>query len=364
VTGDLAGEELFRLHKYFLQVHAGVTNQQIVTDPAGELTIGTEHRVPFLLTGADLNADLIVVCPVPEALRLRLEAPDGSVLDSSAGVATVAPLQGPWLAGLRLTLPVVPGSTTAGRWTALLSLDEGKLQDLKDRDIGDDAIRRRGALPYSAIVTARSDVELEVHARRREDRARLVATLNAFGLPLWEEARVMGLVTDPFGRLDRVRFKSSGEGRYVARLDVPDSGLYSIRVVAEGSVDGDRFTREQLVSIATVTGEPSEDSTKADEEPRRPRPRPRRRPALGAALRTAKAPLPPPEPEQISDEAFTTLRHAHGGGLGSHFPSAEEVAKPDPWEVRGKSAKKRAAKKATGRSGRRKTRRPSTDHDH
>ena len=34
VTGDLAGQELFRLHKYFLQVHAGVTNQQIVTDPA------------------------------------------------------------------------------------------------------------------------------------------------------------------------------------------------------------------------------------------------------------------------------------------------------------------------------------------
>ena len=27
VTGDLAGEEMFRLHKYFLQVHAGVTNQ-------------------------------------------------------------------------------------------------------------------------------------------------------------------------------------------------------------------------------------------------------------------------------------------------------------------------------------------------
>ena len=65
VTGDLAGEELFRLHKYFLQVHAGVTNQDIVTDPAGELTLGAEHRIPFTLSRADLAADAIVVTPLP-----------------------------------------------------------------------------------------------------------------------------------------------------------------------------------------------------------------------------------------------------------------------------------------------------------
>src|SRR5690606_27126280 len=114
-------------HKYFLQVHAGVTNAQIVTDPSGELTLGIEHRIPFQLTGADLAADVAVITPLPDTVVVRLESPDGSVLEAASGVPTVVPLSAAWLGGLRLTLPALPGVDHAGTWTAVLSLDRKQL---------------------------------------------------------------------------------------------------------------------------------------------------------------------------------------------------------------------------------------------
>src|SRR5204863_6795840 len=78
VTGDLAGEERFRLHKYFLQVHAGAINHAIVRDPSGDLTLGQQHAIPFFVTEADYGIDVIVLCPAPRVLDLQLTAPDGS----------------------------------------------------------------------------------------------------------------------------------------------------------------------------------------------------------------------------------------------------------------------------------------------
>lgn len=332
VTGDLAGEELFRLHKYFLQIHAGVTNQQIVTDPAGELTLGAEHRIPFFLGRADITADAVVVSPLPSVIGVRLEAPDGTVVDASTG-PTVDPLEGDWLAGLRLTLPVLPASDHAGGWTAVLSIDRRRLARLKELelDLELNALRRRGALPYSFVVSARSDLALDVKVRARRAQAELVALLDAYGIPFWGDAVVVADVTDPYGKTQRVRLRRREAGRFSGRLRIPDQGLYTARVIASGELEGQRFTRERIVTIATVSGEPSEGATEPDERPRGPRLPKRRRPLRPeTALKSARRPQPRPEPEPLDPEALAGLRHVHGSG--SHFPSEAEVPKPAPWE--------------------------------
>ena len=68
-------------------------------------------------------------------------------------------------------------------------------------------------------------------------------------------------MTDPFGKTRTVRFRPRGPGRFTVGLAVPDPGLYTLRVVASGELDGQPFTREHIVSIPTVSGEPSEGAT-------------------------------------------------------------------------------------------------------
>ena len=353
VTGDLAGEELFRLHKYFLQIHAGVTNQHIVTDPAGELTVGAEHRIPFVLGRADVGADAIVLCPLPGVLDVRLEAPDGTVVDASGAFAAQA-LEGDWVAGLRLSLPVLPGVAHAGVWTAVISLDRKKLSRLKDRDVRDEAPRLRGAVPYSFVVSARSNLGLRVKLGGRGARAELVALLDAYGIPFWGRATVVALLADPYGRTRSIRLKRRSDGRFSTRLSVPDSGLYTARVVATGELDGEPFTREHVVSIPTVSGQPSEGATEPDEKPREPRRPKLRKRRLDTALKTARPPQPLPAPEKIAPEAQKRHRHMLHGGPGGHFPSRAEIPRTEPWEpeaqalAKRRRRPKRAPKKPSG----------------
>jgi hypothetical protein len=351
VTGDLAAEERFRLHKYFLQVHAGVTNQQIVVDPAGELTLGAVHRIPFQLSRADVGADAIVVCPVPELLDVQLEAPDGTVVDAGAGIAAVQELTGDWLAGLRLSLPVLPGNDHAGLWTAMLSIDRKRLRKLKDRDVQDDTLRSRSALAYSFVVIAHSDLEFDVEVRVRGTRAALVALLDAYGIPFWGDAAISAQVTSPSGRTRTVRMRPRGAGRYSLALAVPDAGLYTVRVIATGELDGQRFARERVLSIATMSGEPSEGANEPDLKPRGPRLRkPRRKLPLGSSLAQARPPELRPEPEPIDPHA--QAHHRHGMG-GEHFPAAEDLPEPVAWELGGrpKRTPKRKPKRPSGRGG-------------
>jgi hypothetical protein len=328
VTGDLASEELFRLHKYFLQIHAGVTNNQIVTDPAGELTVGAVHEIPLWLTEADISADVIVLSPLADVLRLEVQAPDGAVFDAGSGLPTIEVLDAPWLTGLRLTLPVQPGAG-GGRWLARLTIDRSRLADRRPVDGGLVGPRERGTLPYSLAVAARSDLNLRANVRRKEDQARLIATLDAHGIPFWDRATVIALVTDPYGRTDKVVLDDESNGRYRTMLNVAEPGLYAVRVMAEGEINGQPFTREQVLTVPTVTGKPDEEAIAVDEVRRKERQRPKDY-RLNKVLRTARPPLPLPEPEVIAEDAIA--RHLHGKHGDNHFPSEDQVAAPEPWE--------------------------------
>lgn len=354
VTGDLAGEELFRLHKYFLQIHAGVVNDQIVTDPAGDLTIGDEHRVPFVLSAADRSADVIVLCPLPDVLDVRLEGPDGTVVDGSGALPTVQPFIGGWAAGLRVQLPVAPGVQAAGTWTAVLSIDRRKLSGRKEigGQVGD--ALARGAVPYSLVVSSRSDLRLRARARVGGDKANVSALLDAFGIPFWGRAKVWAEIVDPNGRTDRVALEGRGDGRYELDLELLDRGLHTIRVMAVGELEGHRFTREQILSIATTSGRPAPgqpEPGRRRERVKDPSPQPSRRRlaplvqarALALPIVEAKEPTPAEQ-----DQHATLTAHAMHAGFG-HFPSRADLEafarSQHPAPVR--KARKAVARKAT-----------------
>jgi hypothetical protein len=363
VTGDLAGQELFRLHKYFLQVHSGVVNSQIVTDPAGELTVGVEHRIPFVLTAADLNANVALISPLPEVITITLESPDGSTITAGRRLPTVQPLRGHWLGGLRLTLPALPGVDHAGKWTAVLAIDRRRLGKVlegkfEDGSVDVDAIRQRGAVPYSLTVSARSDLELRVRTKPDGKLTDLIALLDAHGVSFYGAARATAVVTDPFGRQRQVQLDDQRNGRFHTQLVTADAGLYTVRVIVEGVLDGQSFTREQTLTIATVSGRPSE-NPEPDKQPRKPRiPAQKRRFTIEAALKVARQPLPLPPPEKIDPAALAMHRHGHAGS--SHFPSEHELPPPVRWEtatrrpMAHKSAARRPTKKQPGKkSGKR-----------
>ena len=81
ITGNIStAEQGFNLTKYFVQVLAGVTNMNVLLDPQGSLFFGSKHVIPFDVTDADIYADVIALCPIPQLLDFTLETPDGTTI--------------------------------------------------------------------------------------------------------------------------------------------------------------------------------------------------------------------------------------------------------------------------------------------
>ena len=112
VTGDMSVDERFLLAKYYLQILAGVTNDQVVLDPDGYLRPGDTVKVPFDLTSADISSDVILLTPFPDAIDFTVVAPSGAVLSPTASGVTF--VKGAQVAYYRFTLPQVDAGGNAG----------------------------------------------------------------------------------------------------------------------------------------------------------------------------------------------------------------------------------------------------------
>src|SRR5262249_29623616 len=90
MTGVLSPDEHFLLAKYYLQILAGVTNEQIVLDPDGHLKGGDAVKIPFELNRGDAAADVILLSSAPSVLTFTLVAPSGEVITpATPGVSYV-----------------------------------------------------------------------------------------------------------------------------------------------------------------------------------------------------------------------------------------------------------------------------------
>lgn len=259
LTGPLNTDGVMRLAKYFVQVLAGVTNVQIVTDPPGFVMPGQTKQVPFVLTEADQRSDVILLTEAPGAVKLTLTAPDGSTV--SAGPDAAA-LGAPAMSCLRVPLPLAsaPG-THAGGWVANISLDEAgfrKYLSTKDRKNGAATKLRLAThgLPFILNVHAVSDLEMKVTARQHGHAPGtdlfVTATLTESGVPLERRAAVRMTVTKPDGAEETLVLNEAEPGVHRATLPLTQAGLYSLLVKGSGqSFSGKSFTREELRTAAT-----------------------------------------------------------------------------------------------------------------
>lgn len=267
ITGALDADALFRLTKYYQQILAGVTNNEIVVDPEGAIRPGQKHIVPFRLCETDISADAILMSPAPYAIRYTLVTPGGETID--AGVATASPAielgGGSQIRFYRMTLPVALGGAKnhEGIWKAVLEVEkdyfERYLSDLKKkRPELHDRVAAHG-VRYGVMCRTWSNLRFSVRAGQtsREPGGELAlrARLSEFGVPVEGRAAVTAEVEMPDGATTLLGFTEMSDGMHEARITLAQPGVARCRVVANGrTLRGTPFTREQTVTGAAWAG--------------------------------------------------------------------------------------------------------------
>ena len=279
LTGQLGNDDTFLLAKYYLQILAGVTNEDIVVDPQGAIAPGQRHRIPFVMTEADISCDVILLSPGAQAIDLSLETPAGDVITASdvGAIPALDLISGETARYYRFTLPVPLATPAAGgTWHAVLEVDKtafkrqfGQLKEV----YGAELVRFVSAhgLPYSLNVHSYSNLRLRTTMAQDglEPGARLTlrAVLTEYGLPVEGRARVHADVVRPDGTTATVAMPERSPGVFEAGLSTSLSGVYRCTVKASGVTMRRRpFTREQIVTGQVWRGG-SQPPPRGDQEP-------------------------------------------------------------------------------------------------
>ena len=269
ITGAIStDEQTFNLTKYFVQVLAGVSRMDVLLDPQGILMMGSRHVIPFSVTDADVYADVIALCPLPQILDFTLITPSGDVIRPTTPGGNVHFEVDPQVAFYRINLPTLPGNpegSHAGTWQAVLSLkgrrDVDKL--LKDRESGTNAAGR--ARSWRRALQPDRACLLEPALRRAPAPGRLRARLHRHARG--DAARVRRAVHRRCGGVGRrhrpglehdAGEAGAGGRRSIRRKFRRDAsaGVYPCRVRAEGYFRSkDRFTREKTLTAAVFHGD-------------------------------------------------------------------------------------------------------------
>jgi hypothetical protein len=262
VTGALDTSQRHRLAKYFLQILAGVTNANVILDPHGELPFNAEHRIPFVVSEADIGLDAFLLTSHPEIVEFALETPDGTRLDAStaAGLGTGDYIVADEVAYHRLVLPAVPDPAVAsheGVWNAVLTMR--RKPDLR-LTRGEPRVRGAAAgLPYELLVHCYSNLTFQAEVLQASllpgEEVRLVARIREYDVPVEDRGTVWAEIDGPGGGQTSVTLTPTPGGDHVGAFKTTSPGLYSIRVRAQGETfHGNRFTREQVLSAVAIVG--------------------------------------------------------------------------------------------------------------
>lgn len=277
LTGDLNPDATYRLAKHYQQILAGVTNDEIVLDPDGFIGRGQLQRIPFWLNETDISAKCILLAPQVHALRFALETPEGDVIDPA--VAGAHPMvsfeRGQLVSVYRVGLPIPLGPHTAqaGRWHALLWIDD------KDRHFSAGAVLEQpvaamassnARIRFNFTVQAFSNLRLRATLGQNSNDPGATITVRAvlteYGLAVAARARCGATLTRPDGT-SSVRVMPEVEpGVFEASVTANLAGIYAFRIVAEGStLRGRPFTREQTLTGAVWKGGDAAPPTSRDD---------------------------------------------------------------------------------------------------
>ncbi|MHA6323783.1 M14 family zinc carboxypeptidase [Roseivivax sp. CAU 1753] len=269
ITGALDTDALFKLTKYYQQILAGVTNNEIVVDPEGYALPGHRHEIPVKLSETDISVDFMLLSPLPQVFRFSLITPTGAVVDY--GTAATDPAielgGGKQLRFYRMTLPLALKDTPShgGTWKAVVEIDE-KLYDRYVRKHNDD-VYAPGSGPsstahgvrYAVMARAWSNLRMAVQSSQTgfEPGAEqhLQARLTEFGVPVDNRASVWAAVEGPTGAKSVVSFTETAPGVFDATLPLAQVGVHTSQVMASGKTfRGTEFTRELIVTGAVWDG--------------------------------------------------------------------------------------------------------------
>ncbi len=267
MTGPVTDETAFQLAKYYLQILAGVTNNDIVLDPEGTVLFGQVIRIPFDVIEEDIEITAVVVTPFPRGLLMALEAPDGDIFGEADAATdpTITYAYGQGTVHLRASLPMEKAGrpSHAGRWNLLIAMDKrGRYvtgESLTHASNVPGFATAGGGLRYSASVFAYSNVKLVARCEQSgmEPGALLTvtATLTQSSMPIEGTAAVTAQITRPDGSMTTAPMVMVEQGRWQLLLTTTTQGVYRFRVMAVGrTIRGQRFTREQIVTGAVWRG--------------------------------------------------------------------------------------------------------------
>jgi hypothetical protein len=250
LTGLLSAslDDYFLLRKYFLQILAGVTNTEIVNDPAGFITVGAQVQVPFELNETDIEATVVLMTDIP-AVDIAVATPAGQVITPGtvAGM-NVTYARTSSVRYYRFTLPVaMAGGAQTGKWVALLTLDERLFKELRGNSESDGA-------RYSLTALAWSNLRLRARVTASGSTAPLLsitAVLDEYGIPVSQRANVLANLTLPDGTMETLQLKEGASGNFKTSVTGKLAGVYRFHVMANGTTfRGEPFTREQLLTCA------------------------------------------------------------------------------------------------------------------
>ncbi len=260
-------DDYFKLAKYYLQVLAGVTNVDIVTDPEDHINIAETHRIPFVLNETDVSHDVVLLSPVANVVRMVLETPNGDIVDPALAATSVGVryVPGPTFSFYRVSLPVVSPSGDAARegvWHAVLTVDRRYykrwLSTLRDQPGRSKSAAVHG-IRYNLSVYALSNLRLRASLAQNsyEPGATLTvrAVLTEYGLPLAGNADTVCHLIRPDGTQTAVPMPEIEPGVFQADIAAQSNGVYTGRVVVTGTTARHRpFTREHTVTGAVWRG--------------------------------------------------------------------------------------------------------------
>jgi hypothetical protein len=257
-------DDYFRLSKFFMQVLAGVTNTNIVTDPSGYIAPGMKVRIPFLLNDADIDSTVILLTDLP-AVRFRIETPAGDIMDPAQAVALGATYAiGTNMSYYRFTLPLPLGAKPAerGTWYALLEVDDKifrRYLHASDQPFATGAARLVHGIRYNVSAQSYSNLRLQASVSQNSLQPGATLTLRAalseYGVPVDHRASVRAELERPDNSQATLTLAEVEPGVFGVSTVADIQGVYRFRLVASGvTMRHIAFTREQLLSGAVVLG--------------------------------------------------------------------------------------------------------------
>jgi hypothetical protein len=256
-------DDAFRLSKFFIQVLAGVTNTNVVTDPSGYIAPGVKVRIPFVLNETDIDCTAILLVDLP-AVRFLIETPAGNTMDPAQAAALGDTFAvGTNMSYYRFTLPLPLGGKPAhaGTWHAILVVDDKlwKRYTQGDRSAAGLATTLAQGIRYSFIAHAYSNLRMEANVSQNSFQPGAMLTVRAslseYGIPVDHRASMRAELERPDHSGATLALTEVEPGIFETSAPAVIPGVYHFHLLASGAtLRGQPFTREQWLSAAVVPG--------------------------------------------------------------------------------------------------------------